>query len=298
MRILITGGNGYLGRHFINLLEENNYNYLSLIRENKLIKTKKNIRIIDLLKKEQLESVIRNFRPNVVVHIAGFIPKKNLSEYSEKSWLNNVLLTKSIIDALSIFNDIHLIYASTISIYTGLNSKSKKYFLENDLPNPEGFYGYHKLIGEYLCKEWAEQNSQRKCSILRFAGMHGGGRKNGLVFNFIFNSLNNKNLLVNSPKSRYSLLYVKDAAKSILNTITNFNNYSSMVFNIAGEEIVTTNELAYIIKKKCNSKSLIDAYQEESKMRILSIEKAKEIIKFKPEKLSNWLDKDISQYFS
>ena len=55
MRILITGGNGYLGRHFINLLEENNYNYLSLIRENKLIKTKK-IAAIYLLKPTSIDT--------------------------------------------------------------------------------------------------------------------------------------------------------------------------------------------------------------------------------------------------
>ena len=80
----------------------------------------------------------------------------------------------------------HLIFTSTISIYTGDKiSENSLPLHEKSIVDPEGFYGKDKLKAEKLCIDWSLKETNRKCDILRFSGIHGGGRKDGVIYKFI-----------------------------------------------------------------------------------------------------------------
>ena len=77
MKILITGGAGYIGSHVSNLLLDKGFDVTiidSLITGNKnLVPKKAKLVISDIADTEKIESVVNNERFDLVMHFAGLI---------------------------------------------------------------------------------------------------------------------------------------------------------------------------------------------------------------------------------
>ena len=76
MNILIVGGAGYIGTHFIKSIMDKNYNILvydNCINGNEEYVLHGNLVKAELSNIEQLDEVFHTFRPDAVVHFAAFI---------------------------------------------------------------------------------------------------------------------------------------------------------------------------------------------------------------------------------
>ena len=76
VRVLITGGLGYIGTVLTNLYIENLEDEITVIdkkrdaiRENELLKNNVNFREIDILNKKELKKIVSNF--DIIYHLAG-----------------------------------------------------------------------------------------------------------------------------------------------------------------------------------------------------------------------------------
>ena len=70
-RILVTGSTGGLGKNVITKLQEQNYEYLGISHSNLEIKSQFNMTKCDICIPKMITSVIDDFRPDTIIHLAG-----------------------------------------------------------------------------------------------------------------------------------------------------------------------------------------------------------------------------------
>ena len=161
IKILITGASGYIGTCLSAFL---NQNYIvTLLDKKKLPIWSLNKKTLffkcDILDKKKIYKVFKIAKPNIVVHLAAqstVDEKIPLSEY----YLNNVTVTRNLIEVMKENNVKKIIFSSTAAVY---KKKSKK-ISENDTIKPISKYGKTKFIAEQLIQKEKSINS----IILRF----------------------------------------------------------------------------------------------------------------------------------
>ena len=133
-RYLITGFKGQLGYDiYRELTERGEHDILAL-----------DVNDMDITNKEQVDSVIKEYKPDVIFHCAAWTAVDKAEDEEEKVYDVNVNGTKNIVDA-SIEVGAKIIYMSTDYVFDGEKDGSYK---EDDKPNPKSVYGKTKWLGE------------------------------------------------------------------------------------------------------------------------------------------------------
>ncbi len=137
MKVLITGGNGALGKSLIKEFPD----CFSPSRSE-----------MDVTSAEKVKKVILGYEPEIIIHTAAYVDVRGCEENKEKAWNTNVEGTQNIVDALKkLDNDCYLVYISTACVFAGEN---KKFYTEEDVPSPKNFYALTKLCGEIVTRQY------------------------------------------------------------------------------------------------------------------------------------------------
>lgn len=187
-KILITGGNGYLGCNLVKYFFNFDYQVFAIIHSNSenLKKLKENfkdkLQILecDLLNEKQTIDLFSQCNPDCVIHLAG---KKSIieSEQSKELYLkNNLLITKNVLAGMKNSQTKQIIFASSTSVY----GSTKKVAKEDDALLPLSPYSISKVECETLIKNFCSQN-KITYSILRYSNLIGGDKEYALGDVFI-----------------------------------------------------------------------------------------------------------------
>jgi dTDP-4-dehydrorhamnose reductase len=133
MQILITGANGQLGHELVRAAIASGHEVVATSHET-----------LDITKKSDVDAVITEARPDVVIHAAAWTAVDACESDPEKAILVNGTATKYIADSAHAVGA-HVVYISTDYVFDG--SKTSAYD-EGDTPNPQSVYGSSKLAGE------------------------------------------------------------------------------------------------------------------------------------------------------
>jgi len=133
MRVLLTGGNGLLGRHLIKELIKSNISFYA--------PTRNECDIIDL---SQINLMVFNYKPDIVIHCAAIAKYKDVELDPQKALRTNVEGTCNITNAC-MTNNTRLVYISTSHIFDG----QKGNYTTSDPINPLTKYAKTKAAGEY-----------------------------------------------------------------------------------------------------------------------------------------------------
>ena len=172
VRVLISGGTGYIGTVLCNYLNDYKINFAVIDNlsnsslkffNKKFILYKSNINNISVLKK-----IYKEFRPTHIVHLAASIDVNESEVNKKKYYVNNVLNSKKFINFFVRKKVKNFIFASTAAIYdTDPDKKSEK-----KKPIPANYYGYTKLLIEnFLLKK--KLSNKLDIKILRFFNIVG-----------------------------------------------------------------------------------------------------------------------------
>lgn len=290
MRILVTGANGYLGKSLIRSLLEKNFIIFAIVRNsNKKHNeefSKVNFIKLDLKNKRKLDLKLKDIEPEIIFHLSAFIPNMNEKKYYTRSYRDNLLVTRNILNYASKIKCLKkIIFSSSISIFTNINSK-KKIFSENDTPKPTNHYGLHKLKAELDITYWARYNN--KCAIiLRFSGIHGYPRCSGVIFNFLTSAVKNNFIEVNKPNYYFSFLFLDDAINACKAALLkDIKLGTTSIYHISGSDIISLAEVAFKIKAVLGKKISINIKKTKNvNFSILCNRKAKKDLNWFPKKI-------------
>ncbi|MBS3055453.1 MAG: NAD-dependent epimerase/dehydratase family protein [Candidatus Aenigmarchaeota archaeon] len=273
-KLLVSGASGFIGSNLSRLLKDK-YNVIGLVRDASKIENEIGSFQIDLTK--QIENL-----PNAdyLVHLAALI-RLEPPQTDEDLYKVNAIGTFNLLSAAKKSGIDKIIYISTVGIYGNREFNSK----EEDKPNPSNTYSSTKLIGEEICKIFAE-NFNFKVIVLRFSGVYGGGRTRGVIYNSLSQAMKNEDIVIeNTENSTWDPVYVKDVVKSISKSLDYLDEMDGnfMIFNIGLGHPITIKKITDEIVSITNSKSKVSflgrAPDEHFSM---DITRARALLEFEP----------------
>lgn len=235
MKVLITGANGFLGQHLTLFLSQKKFDVIACGRGACRIPGISNFiySSIDLTNKETVYELVQKTNPDVIIHASAISKPDDCEANKENCILQNVEVTKYLIEACRNLKKVHFIYVSTDFVF-GENGPHS----EEDNPNPLNFYGESKLSAEFLINK-----SKLAFTIIRPVFIYGPVWE-GLRPSFLHWIKNNleehKKIKVVSDQHR-TPTFVIDICKAIETIIL---NKKTGVFHIAGKEILSPYQMA------------------------------------------------------
>lgn len=199
MKVLVTGGAGYIGSHMVERLIENNnevvvFDNLSYGHK-EAVSVNANLIIGDLGDRESLTKLFDEHKFAAVFHFAAFISMAESVENPKVYFRNNVFCAQNLLDAMVQFNVKKLIFSSTAGVYG--NPKTLPISEDHEC-NPTNPYGESKLMVEKIL-HWYDQAYGLKSISLRY-------------FNAAGASLNGNNGEDHDPETHIIPLAIKTAS--------------------------------------------------------------------------------------
>tara|TARA_B000000441_G_C21738121_1_gene351492 strand:+ start:489 stop:1538 length:1050 start_codon:yes stop_codon:yes gene_type:complete len=167
MKILVTGGCGFIGSNFVlrqleihqnQVLNLDKLTYAGNIDNLTTIKNHRNYQFFqgDICDLELVESLIGDFKPDVLVHFAAETHVDRSLDNSEKFILTNVLGTSNLLNASlkhSMYNKSFLfVHISTDEVFGSLGKDG--FFNENTPYSPKSPYSASKASSDHLVRSW------------------------------------------------------------------------------------------------------------------------------------------------
>lgn len=146
-RVLIIGGSGLLGTHWI-IKEKNNLFFYANIHK-KLIKNYKVNKIyLNLKNKKIISNFLKDKNIDFVINASGITNVEKCEKLKKRTYFVNYTIPRNLVYGCKI-NDIPLIHISTDHLFS---SKKKIKFLETSKPRPINYYAKTKFYAENYIK--------------------------------------------------------------------------------------------------------------------------------------------------
>jgi len=284
LKILITGGTGFIGSHLTQFLKKDND--ITIYDVKKPIEKDVKFILGDILDEQKILQSFQDF--DAIIHLAATVGVKNTETNPVLTLNTNILGTKNILEACKKHNIKKMILASSSEIY---GEPRKVPIDETQTPIPITTYGISKLASEEYLKSYAK-TCGFNYSILRFFNVVGPKQSSRFVLpEFIKNALNNKPLVIHGNGLQIrAFCHIADICQGIEKSICKGDGE---IFNIGNDlEPITIENLAKKVISVLNSQSTIKYIsfeksgrnrEQEIMTRIPSIQKAKKILSYQPE---------------
>tara|TARA_B100000242_G_scaffold240671_1_gene180728 strand:+ start:18502 stop:19446 length:945 start_codon:yes stop_codon:yes gene_type:complete len=159
MKILVTGGSGFIGTNLISILLSENHKVLNIDKLSYASNTShKDSEFYELIKGDLTElnliKIFEKFNPDGIIHCAAESHVDNSIEQSSPFIYSNILGTYKLIEAVRIFNkDIRFLHMSTDEVYGSLDSDDEP-FNELSRYDPSSPYSATKASSDLIIKSW------------------------------------------------------------------------------------------------------------------------------------------------
>jgi len=282
MRVLVTGGSGFIGSHIIDQLIEKKHQVvnLDLVPPHRTDLTHINCSILDL------EGLVKAFKDvDVVFHLAAASNVNNVYQAPIESVELNSTGTVKILEAARRANVKRVIFASTEWVYSGLTTD--QFIKEEMLLKPtEHLYSATKIASEYYCVSYWELYKM-PYTILRYGIPYGPRARKGTVFPiFASNALKGLPLTIFGQGDQFrQFIYISDLAAGNIAALN--EKAKNQIYNLSGKEKITVKMIAERFKELIENVQII--YKEprpgDYKGVNISIEKAKKDLGWEPKVL-------------
>ena len=106
MRILITGITGFVGGHLVEALLPAGHTLVGVSRQGwpaglTRLAGRAELHTAELADDEQVEAIVRQARPDWVIHLAGYANTGKSFDEPDRCWADNLDATRSLYDAIA-----------------------------------------------------------------------------------------------------------------------------------------------------------------------------------------------------
>jgi UDP-glucose 4-epimerase len=265
MRVLVTGGAGFIGSHLVDRLVGEGYR----------------VRVVDNLSSGSVENLRRHVDSNTVELVIGDLkdpqvalrsvedvdvvfhfaanPEVRVSSIDPGVHFNeNVVATFNLLEAMRRRGVKEIVFASSSSVYGEPDSIP----VGEDAPlRPVSVYGASKASCESLIHAYTRLYGLRAV-VLRYANIVGPRMRHGVVWDFIVKLRGNPvelEVLGDGSQVR-SYMHVSDAVEAtMIAWIRGGEGYQ--VYNVAAEDWITVDEVANIVVEAMGLKSVRKIYK-------------------------------------
>ncbi|MCE1163958.1 MAG: NAD-dependent epimerase/dehydratase family protein [Bacteroidetes bacterium] len=295
-RILLTGGGGFIGSRLAELFSGDNEILIYDIFARDSLKykkiNKKNVKIVkgDITDFPTLKKAAEDFKPQYALHLAAIAGVDTVINNPVKTMDVNVIGTFNFVKALEKYSGKleRVINFSTSEVLGAYSYKSSESSNTNLAPVGEGRWTYSisKVSGEHLIYSYYKTRGYPAVSIRPF-NIYGPGQiGEGAIQIFIKNAVLNKDIQIHGEGDQIrSWCYIDDMINGTLLCLTNRKAVGE-IFNIGNPKgTITISSLAEKIVAITKTKSKIKYIPKnyvDVELRIPSIEKAQELLGFKP----------------
>lgn len=300
MKILITGGAGYIGSHIIReLIKKHEVIVYDNLENGHKKALPKNIKFIkgDLNNRIQLLEVFHFNNIGAVIHLASNIQVGESMDYPLKYYCDN-RNSLNLLECMADYDIKKIIYSSTAAVY-GIPEETP--IKEDAKTNPINPYGTQKLMFEQVLQDCHKANGLKYISLRYFnaAGAHLSGKigedhnpETHLIPLVLKAGLEDKEIKIfgtdyNTPDGTCirDYIHVSDLAKAHVLTLEKLDEVNG-VFNLGNNECYSVKEIIETAREITN----IDIKTVEKERRkgdpprlIASNEKIKRNLGWKPE---------------
>ena len=259
MKIIITGGLGFVGSHLAEQLFQKHdivifTKSLSKINNIENFKNKVKIEKVDVTNFPKLGAKIKKHKPDIIIHLAGITSHSVSFESPLLDVDSNAKSTLFILETIKKLNNkCKFILGSTFIV---IGRPNKLPVNENSICNPTTIYGTNRLASEYYCKIYHEMYDL-DTRIFRITNAYGPReqiipKKNAVNF-LIYQSFKGKKITIfNEGKFFRDLIYISDVISAIQTIIK--KGKSGETYWISSSKKIWFYELGKQLEKLTNSK--------------------------------------------
>lgn len=167
-RVFITGGAGYIGSHVVKMLGEQGYELLvydNLSTGNSWAVLHGGLVIGDLADREKLIQVLKDFKPEAIIHFAAFIEVAESVAEPLKYFRNNTANALNLLEAARLCGIGRFIFSSTAAVY-GIPEENP--VAEGAPLRPINPYGASKAMTEKFLEDLAFSDADFRYVSLRY----------------------------------------------------------------------------------------------------------------------------------
>lgn len=265
-KIIITGGCGFIGHHFVEHIYKNtDWQMIIIDKLNYASFGLERLRDMNLLDNGRVKSIIWDLSKeltcgikyeigsdvNYIAHLAAETHVDNSIKYPKKFIKNNIMSTINLLEYSRELKKLEIFfYFSTDEVYGP--ALGNKLFKENEMRNPTNPYSASKSASEDFCIAYY---NTYKIPIMRVNVMNAFGERQHVekfIPKVIHSILNNNTVYIHSYPDKItsgsrSYIHARNIAAAILFLLKNAKIGES--YNISGEREISNLELAKLIAK-------------------------------------------------
>ena len=184
MKVLVTGGAGYIGSHVVKLLLENTKHEITVLDSlvtgfMDTVETLNRIRHFNFVKADLgnwsfVRDVFLSQRFDAVIHFAASLIVPESVKNPVKYYLNNTANTINLVRLIDELKVKKFVFSSTAAVYGEPPVDKANQGIDEDFPaNPINPYGQSKLFNEKIIEDVAKASGEFKYVVFRYFNVAG-----------------------------------------------------------------------------------------------------------------------------
>jgi UDP-glucose 4-epimerase len=269
MRVLVTGGSGFIGTHLINRLLNDRHEIYNIDKIPSPALPDHRQKIIDILDVDINDNIFKNI--DCIIHLAAMVSVPKSFDDPINCFGNNTFLTIKILSAAKLHNIKKFIFSSSAAVYGDKEGTVS----ETDITEPNSPYGLDKLVSEkYIqmyCQLWSIDYL-----ILRFFNVYGQGQNPqyaGVITAFNIALEKKESLIIyGDGEQTRDFISVNDVCNHISKLVS--STIKNEMFNIGTGNSISINTLA----KQFGSSIIYKEAKKEVRHSCANVDKIKNLL--------------------